>query len=772
MTLMSVRTAAVGVAVLLLAAACSTGDGLSPEEAFFAASSTGGVSLPDGVTEVPGIEMVSGGCGSGGDGIVGGGDFDFWFSGEVVLPSGVEGVAPRVRSVGVHAVPNSTEQHRSLGSRDFELEMRNSSDKVVASVFFRLDPPGLYSEHVGTYEYVVASEVDLEVQDVRRFGVWVFDTPVFESYAILWQGKELAVVNQTADAPAVELSGVSEGQFVGSDEKIELCLAASDGAGDDLAYRVYYSTDGGASYGLHQQLTDAAGSGGGVSELVLDASDVAGSDTARVGISVSDGARATFVETPVFTVGQHAPEVSIEVSNPRVILDRGLGYLMRVRAHDAEDGYLKVGDVSLHSSVDGPLRVSTGFIMGSFFTREKLTLGHHVITARATDSSGKSTIASIAVSAILGESPPDAVDDVVHVPLFKRSLIDVLDNDYIYNRQSFTIIQSPTLGESGSQVSQNPFLHPEFGGLHLGYMGTSSGLDKLRYQICDVSTGCATATVEIHVGIGDCTILGTSADDRLVGTPGDDIICGLGGDDTIDGAGGDDIIRGGTGDDILTGGPGDDYIRGEPGNDIIKGDAGRDILFGGTGDDVIYGGEGYDILSGADKIGEQQPTDELYYDNTQTPISFDELTDTEAETIDKAITKCQQAVPEPFFEARDTRSQCPDLLTSLCRTATPQNSQKPLTDDARKAALDFICSTANLAELGEIGYLMPHSEIEFEARDDTYMLVKDRVSMLYDILAENVHGISEGTIAKLRELTQTINLFATQAYQRLPPIHF
>ncbi len=90
MTLMSVRTAAVGVAVLILTVSCSVADGLFSEEA--------------------------GGC-DGVVGVVGGGGFDFWFSGEVVLPSGVEGVAPRVRSVGVHAVPNSAEWHRSLGSQ-------------------------------------------------------------------------------------------------------------------------------------------------------------------------------------------------------------------------------------------------------------------------------------------------------------------------------------------------------------------------------------------------------------------------------------------------------------------------------------------------------------------------------------------------------------------------------------------------------------------------------------------------------------------------------
>jgi len=144
------------------------------------------------VSQASGEEVSpGGGCDGGGlvQGVESTGGFDFWFFGEVVLPLGVEGVVPRVRSVGVHGVSNSAERHRSLGSGDFELELRDGFGGVVKGVFFRLDPPGVYSRRVGSGEVVVASGVDLGVQDVRRFGVWVFDVPVFERFAVLWRGE-------------------------------------------------------------------------------------------------------------------------------------------------------------------------------------------------------------------------------------------------------------------------------------------------------------------------------------------------------------------------------------------------------------------------------------------------------------------------------------------------------------------------------------------------------------------------------------------------------
>ena len=143
----------------------------------------------------------------------------------------------------------------------------------------------------------------------------------------------------------------------------------------------------------------------------------------------------------------------------------------------------------------------------------------------------------------------------------------------------------------------------------------------------------ALALVQSAAVAADCTIRGTSGDDRLVGTGGRDVICGLGGDDVLVGAGGNDLLLGGGGSDVLKGGAGDDVLQGGNGSDTVTyagttapvtadldgraddgtkreddrivstenlvGGSGADTLTGDGGANVLAGGAGADDLSGA-----------------------------------------------------------------------------------------------------------------------------------------------------------------------------
>jgi hypothetical protein len=75
---------------------------------------------------------------------------------------------------------------------------------------------------------------------------------------------------------------------------------------------------------------------------------------------------------------------------------------------------------------------------------------------------------------------------------------------------------------------------------------------------------------------GPCTILGTTAADRLAGTRRADVACGLGGRDRISGGRGRDRLKGGDGRDRLKGGRGRDVLKGGPGRDVCRGNRGRD----------------------------------------------------------------------------------------------------------------------------------------------------------------------------------------------------
>jgi len=307
---------------------------------------------------------------------------------------------------------------------------------------------------------------------------------------------------------------------------------------------------------------------------------------------VSDGTRSAFVETPVFRVANHAPEVRIDSPSPGVVLSESQGFLLKASGYDEEDGSLGFNAFSWSSSVDGSLGVGAHVVLSAL----QLTPGAHTITVTATDSSGLTSTATVSITISRVNTLPIAADDSVSVELDTPMFIDVLANDTDTERDvkqhSFKITAQPMLGEAQIAIS------PATSNLAVRYVGHTSGHDSLTYQICDGVSRCDTATVSVAVGLAGCTIFGTEGDDMLAGTSGDDVICGLGGDDTIDGKTGNDTLLGGAGDDTIYGRLGNDTIRGGLGDDFILGHRGDDIIEGGPGDDTIGGGNDDDTLRG------------------------------------------------------------------------------------------------------------------------------------------------------------------------------
>ena len=736
------------------------------------------LSAPDGVAVVDGCDGDSGLAESSGSDEV----FHV-FSGEVVFPVDVWGVAPSVRSVDVNVRKFRPGYVGISGSyRDFALELRDGSGSVLHSVGFGLRISfGVYhslgEEHpdygfyLGRMENgdLARSRVSLG-QDVKSFEVSIKDAPVFDSFAILWKGEELMVVDQSEHAPVVEFSGVSGSQEFGSDELIDFCVSGEDEDEGLLDFRVYYSFDGGDSYELYDEFV-----GSGVSRFVIDAGGLAGSDEARLGISVSDGTNATFVETEVFSVEEHVPEISFEFPTPNIhhFWATGIGYGLSTRVDDPETAIRGSSvEVRFHSSIDGDLDrgpSSEGFILDS------LSPGIHTITATATDSSGLSSTAATELYVNEGNTPPQAVDDIAHLPIFTPVRFGILGNDFDFDgdlrdRNSFKstfveISKPPRLGVARIITVQTG----ETGGSYnrqVHYFGGNSGYDFLEYRICDVNLACDTATVYISAGLGDCTVLGTERDDELVGTAGDDIICGLGGDDVIRGLGGDDIIRAGIGDDQVFGGAGDDYIRGEMGDDVIWGMAGDDMLLGGTGTDVIYGGSGYDTLGGQDEVSTRDETDELYFGDSKTATPWEELTPEEVGYIDDAIAECQRAANGRWIFAE--KSECADLLLGFCESLTTGDDYQVDSSAARRATVDFVCLSADMAEQGKTQY---EQQGYISDRSERIRAVQEALD-LHLILVRNPGAVSEQTVAKLRELAEPVSKCTTRAFAQFPMLYF
>ena len=456
---------------------------------------------------------------------------------------------------------------------DYALELRDASGEVVRSVSF--------SASVGVDDLEPGSGPRQEPAKAV-FSFVVSNPPEYSSFAIKHDNSEVLVVNRSASEPSVSVSGPAAGQFFGAGSDISVSWSGSDADDDELSYRVYYSTDGGTTYvPLSLRTEDTA--------RTLPADRLQGSTQARIGVSVSDGARSSFAETPVFSVANHAPEVSIRRPGSGRVLAGKQGFVVEAWAYDKEDGLLW-SSIVWESNKDGNLGTGRYLVLSA----ADFTPGSNVITATVTDSSGVSASDSVTVVITLHNALPVANDDNVEVAVDEEVLIDALANDVDVEGDvdlpSFRIVQPPQLGFVEKARTSK--------GMRIKYYSNTSGRDNFSYIICDAVDRCDTAQVNIEVGLADCTVLGTEEDDILQGTSGDDVICGLGGNDTIDGMDGADVIRGGLGDDTIYGGAGDDVIYGEPGNDFIFGHNGSDTIYGGPDDDTIYGGSGVDMIFG------------------------------------------------------------------------------------------------------------------------------------------------------------------------------
>ena len=172
----------------------------------------------------------------------------------------------------------------------------------------------------------------------------------------------------------------------------------------------------------------------------------------------------------------------------------------------------------------------------------------------------------------------------------------------------------------------------------------SEGISDVYGLIGNLVIARDTVIENFIAGVGNDTVIGNAAANRLEGRIGNDTIDGLAGNDilygnpgadTLNGGADDDHLHGGAGADALNGGPGEDYayyldsgmgvlvrlhnasavrygdaegdtltdiehLIGSEYNDTLAGDGEDNILEGRNGDDVLYGGPagGDDRMSG------------------------------------------------------------------------------------------------------------------------------------------------------------------------------
>ena len=394
---------------------------------------------------------------------------------EVLVVSGARRVLPGGAAV-VSVDPVYTYYTRSRvvepQAGDYRLELLDGAGQVLRAVPFAAG--------------AAASQTPEGAADgvEESWRVAVKDPPQYSSLRIVRDSETVAQIATSPSAPSVSVTSPTAGQsFTGA--AVEVAWAASDADGDDLSYRVYYSTDGGADY-------KPVAAGVTATSVTLDRSRLRGSDQARIRVIATDGTRSTAAQSPVFSVAANAPRVMVHSPQPQQAFAGYDTLVLDASALDSEDGLVAGSAISWSSDIDGPIAESAVALVRT----GQLTAGIHVLTATATDSDNMTASAAVAVIVREHNRPPAAVDDSAHARAGAEAAIGVLDNDYDPDGdvapRSLAVAVPPSQG--AGRVSRDV---P--GSAAVAYLGASGGYDVLVYQVCDRLWQCDTAEATIVV---------------------------------------------------------------------------------------------------------------------------------------------------------------------------------------------------------------------------------------------------------------------------------
>lgn len=297
-----------------------------------------------------------------------------WFSGTITLSSG--DLTPVVEVSPIFVKPRRPRSVTFSESHDHILELRASSGRILRCIPFS----------VGEIVYSNGnSSVESGAGPLFGFGFRIQDPPDYASFAILSEGVKLLAVDLSDNAPTVAISGISENQLFSEGETVDFSWVGSDKDGDSLLYRLHHSFDGGESYGtlFHSDIDETSYS--------VSTDRFRNIDTARIGISVSDGTRSTFSETPIFrTKSNRGPSVSLQINSGGYFRDED--FTLEAFASTDKDG--GVIDLIWSSDIDGYLGAGQIIMLST----DDLTEGAHVFAVTATDSLGRSSTTSATIS--------------------------------------------------------------------------------------------------------------------------------------------------------------------------------------------------------------------------------------------------------------------------------------------------------------------------------------------------------------------------------------
>lgn len=193
----------------------------------------------------------------------------------------------------------------------------------------------------------------------------------------------LAEVPISLNAPLIQVTAPSVGQVLSGPATI--AWQSQDQDGDELYHTVEYSSNGQEWQVLTSAITQT--------QFIADFSQLSGSTSAQVRVTVSDGVNTATSTSGAFTVTRTPPQVSIYAPTSGSLAAWALMVTFSGGAYDYRDGWLRDPDVLTWSSDrDGTLGG------GEVLRVNTLSPGLHTITLSATNSANLTASTTMALT--------------------------------------------------------------------------------------------------------------------------------------------------------------------------------------------------------------------------------------------------------------------------------------------------------------------------------------------------------------------------------------
>jgi hypothetical protein len=305
---------------------------------------------------------------------------------------------------GLYRMDVSTGEFPKLEDGPFAVELLNAKGEVIYSQSFaptgnsndeHLDPP------LSGY-FFLALPWDERTQEVR----------------FSYNGQELKTIKASRRAPkAIWVSTDDAGQA--DSDMVKIAWEASDQDNDPLQVQIEYSPDDGASWSI--LATNPEGN-----SLEIDSTTLAGGDSARLRLRVSDGFNTTVADSDLFQISNKSLEAFISWPEDGAQFKVGAAIYLTGLGLDLEDGSLDPDKLHWTSDIDGDL--GNGDLLV-----DSLSVGEHALTVEAVDSAGARGETKVHITIL----PPDPETESVATldPTVERTL-----NYMVYGVMIFALV--------------------------------------------------------------------------------------------------------------------------------------------------------------------------------------------------------------------------------------------------------------------------------------------------------------------------------------------